>query len=366
MRIGVIHHSDDVSNDYAAYVAALIDSTAEENGYTINDYEQLLRFRETLKGENAFLHIVIPAFKKFSLKYWYNAKLPRIAKKYGLDKLICSYGIGVHSDIQQMLLFPETDILQQENKLLLWQEYAAKNLQKSIERSSAVITYSNLAREKLKNATTINPQKTFILPYSVNELFQPMEWHDKLYIKSRFSQNTEYFVAVLPDNDEKNFVELLKAFSKFKKWQQSGMQLLLLPKEEGFSSTIENKLDSYKYKNDVKLINDADNKETANIIATAYALLHITTKDSDLWPVSAALQCGTPVLAYYTESMQEYCGEAGLFVKERNHESFGDHLIMLYKDETLRNKMSEAAAEKTKLYNQKDHAEKLWQLVKQA
>jgi hypothetical protein len=39
---------------------------------------------------------------------------------------------------------------------------------------------------------------------------------------------------------------------------------------------------------------------------------------------------------------------------------------MLYKDETLRNKMSEAAAEKTKLYNQKDHAEKLWQLVKQA
>jgi glycosyltransferase involved in cell wall biosynthesis len=144
------------------------------------------------------------------------------------------------------------------------------------------------------------------------------------------------------------------------------MQLLLLPKEEAFSSSIENKLDLYKYKSDIKLINDADNKETANIIATAYALLHITIKDSDLWPVSAALQCGTPVLAYYTESMQEYCGEAGLFVKERNHESFGDHLITLYKDETLRAKMSETAIERAKDYNQKDHAEKLWELIKQA
>jgi glycosyltransferase involved in cell wall biosynthesis len=366
MRIGVIHHSDDVSNDYAAYIAALIDNTAEQNGYTINDYEQLLRFRDPLRGDDTFMHIIIPAAKRFSLKYWYNSKLPAIAKKYSLDKLICTYGIAVNSNIPQVLLFPELLIMQQEKNMLLWQEYALKNLKKTIEKASAVVTYSNIAKEELRNTTGINDEKIFMMPYSVNELFQPMEWHDKLYIKSRFSQNTEYFVAVLPDNDEKSFVELLKAFSKFKKWQQSGMQLLLLPKEEVFSSAIDNKLDTYKYKNDVKLINDADSKETANIIATAYALLHVTTKDSDLWPVAAALQCATPVLAYYTESMQEYCGDAGLFVKDHNFESFGEQLIVLYKDETLRNKMSEAATEKAKLYHQKEHAEKFWQLLKQA
>ena len=116
MRIGVIHHSDDVSNDYAAYIAALIDNTAEENGYTINDYEQLLRFREPLKGDNAFMHIIIPASKKFSLKYWYNAKLPRIVKKYKLDKLICTYGMGVNSPARQVSLFPEIALLQKEKK----------------------------------------------------------------------------------------------------------------------------------------------------------------------------------------------------------------------------------------------------------
>jgi len=194
-------------------------------------------------------------------------------------------------------------------------------------------------------------------------LFKPMEWHDKLYIKSRFSENKEYFVAVLPDGNEKIFTELLKAFSKFKKWQQSNMQLLLLPKEESFSSQIENKLSLYKYRDDVKLINDAENKEIADIIATAYALLHTPYSDADLWPVSAAVQCSIPVIGFNTESMQEYCGKAAILVNERSEEAFGEELIHLYKDETLRNKMSEAAVERVQFYQQKEIAVKLWQVL---
>ena len=82
MRIAVIHHNEDLSNDYGAYVSTLLDNTAEENGYAIKDYEQLLRFREPLQGENVLLHIIIPASGRFSLNRWYNTKLPRIIKKY--------------------------------------------------------------------------------------------------------------------------------------------------------------------------------------------------------------------------------------------------------------------------------------------
>jgi glycosyltransferase involved in cell wall biosynthesis len=249
---------------------------------------------------------------------------------------------------------------------LLWQQYASKHLQKNIKHSTKVITYSKAVQNELENLMKLDKEKYLLIPYTVNQLFQPMEWHDKLYIKSRFAENKEFFVAVLPDNDEKKFTELLKAFSKFKKWQQSNMQLLLLPKEESFSSAIESKLDLYKYKSDVKLINDADNKETANIIATAYAILHFSQKDADLWPVAAAIQCATPVISFNNESIIEYCGEAGLFAGDAAYDTFGDLLIRLYKDETLRSKMSEAALEQVQLYNQKEYAIELWQLLNQA
>jgi len=363
MRIAVIHHSEDLSNDYSAYISALLDDTAEENGYAVKDYEQLIRFREPLTGENVLLHIVIPASGKFSLNHWYNVKLSRIAKKYSLDKVLCNYGTAINSNISQILLIPDKDLLQVNKDMLLWKQYAAKHLKKNLEKSKMFLTYSTFVKKALEELIPANAQKIFMLPYTVHELFKPMEWHDKLYIKSRFAENKEYFVAVLPDDNEKMFTELLKAFSKFKKWQQSNMLLLLLPKEESFSSGIEDKLNTYKYRNDVKLINDADNKETANIMATAYALLHTPFSDADLWPVSAALQCAAPVIGFYTESMQEYCGEAGMLINEHTHGALGEQLIHLYKNETLRNQMSESAAKQAQFYQQKENAARLWQLL---
>ena len=61
--------------------------------------------------------------------------------------------------------------------------------------------------------------------------------------------------------------------------------------------------------------------------------------------------------------MQEYCGEAAILVNNRNHETLGDELIHLFKDETLRNQMSEAAVERAKFYPQKENAVKLWQVL---
>ncbi len=338
MRIAVIHHNEDLSNDYAAYLSTLLDNTAEENGYAVKDYEQLLRFREPLQGENVLLHIIIPASGKFSLRHWYNVKLSKIIKKYRLDKVLCNYGISVNSNISQLLLIPDKDLLHASKEMSLWKQYASKHLKKNIAKVQMILTYSVVIKNALKELTATEEQKIFMLPYTVNELFKPMEWHDKLYIKSRFAENKEYFVAVLPDDNEKMFTELL-------------------------SSRIEDKLTTYKYRDDVKLINDAENKETADIIATAYALLHTPFSDADLWPVSAALQCGTPVIGFYTESMQEYCGKAVILVNERSHEAFGDELIHLYKDETLRNQMSEAAVDRAQFYQQKENAAKLWQLL---
>ncbi|MEP7318465.1 MAG: glycosyltransferase [Panacibacter sp.] len=363
MRIAVIHHSNDTSNDYAAYVSTLLDNTAAENNYTVKDYHQVSLTKEHLTDENLLLHIVIPATGGFLLKYWYSVKLPSVFKKYNINKALCLYGIATNAAIEQLILFHDIFLLQPNKKMLPWQQFAAKRLKKSTATVQHVITYSHHAKELFENANGANPQKTILLPYTVSEAFKPLEWHDKLYIKSRFAENKEFFVAVLPGDDEKTFTELLKAFSKFKKWQQSSMQLILLPKEEGFSAAIEEKLDSYKYKDDVKLVNEADKKETADLMASAYALLHIAGSDADLLAVTAALQSATPVIAFYTESLYEYCGDAGILIKEPGYEALGNELIQLYKNETLRGSMSEAAAKKSELFQQKKHAENLWQLL---
>ena len=361
MRIAVIHHSNDTSNDYAAYISTLLDNTAAENNYTIKDYD-LVRFtKDRLQEQNFLLHIVIPATGGFLLKYWYNVKLPSIFKKYSIDKTLCLYGSCTSSGIEQILFFPDIFLLKAAKTMLPWQQFAFNRLKKSTAVAKHVITYSQQAKKLLEETTASDSKKIIVLPYTVSELFKPLEWHDKLYIKSRFAENKEFFAAVLHGNDEKKFTELLKAFSKFKKWQQSSMQLILLPKEESFSSAIEEKLDLYKYRDDVKLVNNADKKETADLIASAYALLHVAAADAELLPVTAALQSATPVLAFYTESLFEYCGDAAVLIKEPGYEALGNELIHLYKNETVRGTMSDAAAKRAEAFQQKQYAEIIWQ-----
>ncbi len=363
MRIAVIHHSNDFSNDYAAYLSALLDETAVENNYVVKDYHRLLFDKEVLTGENIVLHIVINAENSFAIRYWYGLKLPSIFKKCAIEKVICQYGILTSSRIAQILVLPDTALLSPNKKMLPWQKIAAKNVKKNIAAAQTVITYSQHAKNETEELNGNNAKKIAVFPYTANLLFKPLEWHDKLYIKSRFAENKEFFAAVLPHDDEKVFTELLKAFSKFKKWQQSSMQLLLLPKEDAFAETIHEKLETYKYRQDVKLVNDADKKEIADIFAAAYALIHVSPQDADLLPVAAALQSATPVIAFSTESLQEYCGNAVILITEPGYELLGDQLTQLYKNETQRAEMSEAAIKRTEIFQQKEHAEKLWQLL---
>ncbi len=163
MRIAVIHHNEDLSNDYAAYLSTLLDNTAEENGYAVKDYEQLLRFREPLQGENVLLHIIIPASGKFSLRHWYNVKLSKIIKKYRLDKVLCNYGISVNSNISQLLLIPDKDLLHASKEMLLWKQYASKHLKKNIAKVEMILTYSVVIKNALKELTATEEQKIFML-----------------------------------------------------------------------------------------------------------------------------------------------------------------------------------------------------------
>ncbi|CAN5687378.1 hypothetical protein BH10BAC2_BH10BAC2_03950 [soil metagenome] len=365
MRIALIHHSDDLSNDYAAYLAALLDDTAKEKEYLIKDYDHLVNAKERIEEENVLLHIVIPANSSFSLKYWYGYKLARIFKKYKIDAAICLYGVCTSSSINQLLVIPDTALLHPQKGMLPWQQFAASKMKESLRIAASILTYSNASAQAVNVLAENNSKKIKAIPYTAPEIFVPMEWHNKLYVKSRYAQNKEYFIAILPDNNEAIFVDLLKAYSKFKKWQQSSMKLILLPKEEGFSNAVDNKLSTYKYREDVSLVNDADKKDVADLLAASYGLLHPAMGDADLWPVVIALQCNTPIITTDTKSIKEYAGDAGVYVAEKDYEVFGDELSRIYKDETLKSKMAAAAVLQTANYKQQDHTEKLWQLLTQ-
>lgn len=131
---------------------------------------------------------------------------------------------------------------------------------------------------------------------------------------------------------------LLKAFSIFKKWQQSNMKLLIIVNNK--NATILSKLISnYKYRSDVQTIENSHTKIN-EIRFSAYAAIFLNTKGLFSMKAMSFLENEIPIFMATEESYNFSFEKCSLFFYN-NEQSIAENLILLYKDEMLRNRLIE-------------------------
>ncbi len=140
--------------------------------------------------------------------------------------------------------------------------------------------------------------------------------------------------------DDKNTLDpliLLKAFSLFKKRQQSNMQLLIIGGLEKSFKNITAKISTYKYRNEVKLLDVLSKKEIIELQAAAYCLLLFSNKPIDL-PHLQAMQAGVPAILLQNNH-DENIADIALHADVSNAESIAEQMKIIYKDENLRGRI---------------------------
>lgn len=362
MRIAVIHHTGSFYSNYPLYIASLIEEMAKANESAVYDFRQLKLSVAKPAAKTTIIHISLGAESRWRFYNSYKLQLPAILKKIKPDIVISLHGIVIKTTAVQFVVVPS--FIQSNGKgLHTWQKTVSKQSKQYSLHTVKLLCQSNIAKQYLQQQYGKADTAVLFIPFSAEQIFQPLQWHDKIYIKGRFTENNEYFLAAMPYQDEALFTMLLKAFSVFKKWQQSSMRLVLLPFEDGFAPALEEKLETYKYKNHVTILNNADEKETADIVATAYAYIAMNDTDEDMQAVATALQCGLAITGISSKEIKEYAGDAAYLNNDFSYEELGQSLITLYKDENLRSRLAEAALLRAENYKRSDIAENLWKLL---
>jgi glycosyltransferase involved in cell wall biosynthesis len=180
----------------------------------------------------------------------------------------------------------------------------------------------------------MNADKVIVARVLPGELYMPAGWEERESLKQKLTGGKEYFVVNTESISEKRIVNVLKAFSLFKKWQQSNMQLLLVNPED--APKINTLLQTYKYRNDVKVIASATAAELATFIKAAMAYISLPESDITGYSTAIALQSNVPAIAYDIGAVRETAGEAVLYTDAENSEDIAGKMIKLYKDEKLR------------------------------
>lgn len=304
----------------------------------------------------------------FFWKIWLNYALPGIARKHKADLIVHVGNVCcLRTPLPQFLfisdlsfsLFPSFLKKQQ-------QRFLKKNMPSFFNIATGIVTASDFLTRELTDRFAVEKNKINRFQITPAYEFEPANWYEKDLIKSKYTEEKEYFLFSGEIHLRNNLINLLKAFTFFKTRQKSNMQLIILSNSVADDDPFLETFHTYKYRKEVKIILDLPLAETAKITAAAYAFIYPTLYDAmPIFPLQA-MQCGVPLVISNVGAIEEMTGNAALKTDPEKFEDIADKMMLIFKDETLRNKLITNGRQMIEQMPANDTNEQWWNTMEEA
>ena len=306
-----------------------------------------------------------PARHPLLWKLWYDVKIPPILKKYKADVFVsCDGFCSLTTPVPQCLLIHDLSFIHfpsfiHRSHYLFYKYYTPKFLQKA----ATVVTVSAFSKQDILSQYKIEAGKINIVPNAVKDIFHPVQAGLRETVKKKYTSDKEYFVYAGAIHPRKNLINLLKAFSIFKRKQKSNWKLVLAGRLAWKYKQFVESLKTYKYREDVVLTGYLPEDELAQVIGSAYGLVYPSLQEGFGVPVLEAMKCNVAVITSENSAMQEIAKDAALYINPSDHTDIADKMMTLYKDEDLRGRLIQKGIKVSEQYSWDQSAELLWKCI---
>ncbi len=298
-------------------------------------------------------------------RFWLDYQLPILLRKYDADLLINTGGIAAASPVAQYSWMPAYAAYSGQKKNNSYIRFFEKRLAKTMDRSQMIVTFSEKKKQMLIQGYGGDISRMVVARSYPDERYRLLPWTEKENTKVKYAAGKEYFI-VLVDSAQHDLIHILRAFSQFKKRQQSNIQLVLagsaLKSEPGFLE----QLSTFKYRSDVHVYSDLAEDDFIKLLSAAYALVYPFDDEETGTIVLNAFKAHVPVIISDRGSLHEVAADAALYASIDDIELLASQLMLLYKDESLRNELIEKGKLQWPLFDQIDAMNKLKNAMMQA
>jgi len=295
--------------------------------------------------------------KPVKLKYAHNTgvyhsvlnqiQLRAYLKKYKVDFYFSSNESTIPvKGITKIVLIHQTKSIKQKQKF------------KKTNHAEFLIATNEAVHEKLIKVIPELKSKVNMIPYGVEKM-EALSIEDTTTIKQAFTEEKDFFIAIQNGCSSAQLLVLLKSFSAFKKWQQSNFKLVIYIDEKQLKSS-KKLLANYKYRSDVLLINKTE--DYVALFGAAYAVLLGGNESSFMEMYQQAFKYKIPMLLPEDEHYNSIAKKAAVYC-DLSEKGIADNLILLYKDEALRNSIIDNMKKKSEQLQWEDISEKLWDWI---
>jgi glycosyltransferase involved in cell wall biosynthesis len=296
--------------------------------------------------------------KSLHLQYWFNYRIPVVLRKHKADVFLSMEGISsLRTKIPQCLLISDLGFLQSPQPIKkklsrFYKKYTAAFLAKT----KAIATVSEYSKKIITDTYKIAVDNIAVIHPCVDTIFKPLDWEQQEIIKEKYTEGKAYFLCCA----NSNLINLLKAFSFFKKRQKSNMLLLITGETD---TNFKKELKSYKLRNDVKLLEDLDKTEMAKITASAYAMVYPVLYHDIALAALKALQCNIPLVISNSGALPSIFGEAAIYFNPENFDDIAQKMMLVFKDEDKAKEVVKAGNELMQQYKLDKNADLLMECI---
>jgi|LakMenEpi03Aug12_release.lakeMendotaPanAssembly.Ray.scaffolds.fasta_scaffold259957_2 hypothetical protein len=258
-------------------------------------------------------------------KIWYEVTAPKLLKPLQPALWLQLSGrYAVRTSIPQICLF--------EGNLTKFQGYFFK---KSIQHVKQWLVVTREAAHQLEEEFGIQKNNITSIAIAPSTEIYPIDYNLQQMYKGTHAGGTEYFLSVASDHTSS--IELLQAFSLFKKWQQSNMKLLLVPSNGLQRSFLEEKLRNYKYRADVVVVPAGLTVHNwYQILSSAYAAILLKDGAASYLMALEAAKAEVSIIASDAFATSMHMQDMVTRYPEATPTGIAEALLLVYKNEKLK------------------------------
>jgi glycosyltransferase involved in cell wall biosynthesis len=297
-------------------------------------------------------------------QYWLNYKLPSLLRKHKVDVFVSTGCCSLRTKVPQCIIVNDLSFLQHPQFFMAgWLSFYKNNTAKFLNKATAVVSTSQFLKKEIAGKFKIQSDKIDVAYSGTNSIFKPVSWQLKDAIKEKYTEGLEYFLYSGAIHPQQNLITLLKAFSFFKKRQKSNMQLIIASTTVANDKEFVKSLSTFKYRHEVKILENTPPDLLAQITASAYAMVYPSPYDVFGISPAQAMQCDIPVITSNTTELIETCGDAALYINPDDFNDIAEKMMLLFKDEDLRNKLIVKGRQQAMLFNWDKTAVVVWGVI---
>ncbi len=357
-----------------SYVTSLVknlpfdeDCTYELFGHEIDRYTF-----DPGDGSVSFVGIDIPDNPKAE-KVWHTFKLKSFVAKQKYDAVLFPSGSPTgHLSIKVPTVVVVHDIVSNYLQRSV-NKISVGLFKRNLKKATKVIAVSHFIRKDLIQLK-IKQDKIEVLYDGVDHsiiaqkaseiLIENNEQEDIAYIQPFAIQRPYITYASRLANKEKKHIELIRAFSEFKKKTGLPHRLVLSGNEEAYAKHIYKELETCEYASDILITGHFPRESFYKLYALSDACVFPSANEGVGLPVIEAMACGVPVACAKKGSLGEIAGDFALYFDPDDNDDFTSAIKTILTDEQLREKLIKEGKEWTKRFSWDKTASKTIELLK--